>query len=452
MKTVNSQSEIWVSILGLLVLGCEVPEVPKVSLYDQGSELHSGLAAQQAAQGVLNHLQLREVRQDVSDFDALTATTRCRLGIYRGEEEETPPTGFLILDIPELDAELCDDLRASDARERAGRAWLQNALPYASDVHAQSMQAEYARNYAHRIRELGIEAEEWSVPDDLQECIGERVTELTLHHANIAQLACQAYQSPSDGDSDAYLSQLVDARERAEQLLEESHKVPPVVEASQWENPALWAEFEATILDLGSNRADIFRYSVSSNEPPMGFPVTLLRGETIAIELEMAQMNQLSEYRLGLWSVEREEWALQGLSELVWTAPRTGIYIVAAEYVLNTPTWWIDRPPSTEVELRVWSDGAGALSESRRSELEQFAASAILLAEAGPEGLVGILRWENDAAQLSCVDAALLDDEDYARHRVVDEALDECTWELRHRIETRARVLQMGSNEGVAEN
>ena len=55
--------------------GCEVPIEDQISLYDQGDTLHGGPEAYQEAQGVLNAIELREVRYESIDLEALRMET-----------------------------------------------------------------------------------------------------------------------------------------------------------------------------------------------------------------------------------------------------------------------------------------------------------------------------------------------------------------------------------------
>ena len=220
--------------LGLSVApGCEVPQELQVSLYEQGNALHGGPAAQQAAQGVINGIELREVRYEHMDLDNLALDTRCRLGIFMGGSGGSPD-GFVTVDGAGLGQQVCDDLAATESRKAAGRLWTQQALPYPSDIAAQTAQAEYASEYARQTRRLGIEAEEWSVPNELDECITERITELGSHKANVALLKCQGYRDPNVLDVDKQRVRVIDAKARAQQLLSDSIRKVPVVPASFW--------------------------------------------------------------------------------------------------------------------------------------------------------------------------------------------------------------------------
>ena len=432
----RSLSMCTVTCLGLvLASGCEVPEELAVSLYEQGNALHGGPDAQHAAQGVINGIELREVRHEHLDLDTLGIDTRCRLGIFLGGSTGAPD-GFVTVDGAGLDQQVCDDLAATESRKAAGRLWTQRALPYPSDNAAQTAQAEYASEYARQTRKLGIEADEWSVPNELDECITERIKELGSHQANVALLKCQGYRDPNALDVDKQRVRVLDARIRAEQQLADSIRKAPEVPASFW----------------GVDGVNGRKYKdVSSLESPyrttllvdgtVGFPVTLVRGETFEANL----FKEEGFVHLSLWSAEggnkvaedepRFEWVNQ--AAVSWTPARSETYVLVVTVY--------DGPRSIQLEMK--SDGAGTLTAERRQELDQFVKRAGELTTTDQAGLIDMLRWENVAAHQACVDAALFEINSYARHQAVKPALTECSEELEHRIETRERVLELSTQE-----
>ena len=428
-------------------LGCEVPVEEKVSLYAQGDSLHGGPAAQQAAQALLNDLELREVRFDWIDTKSTLMETRCRLGIFLNSETDQAD-GYVTMPAQGATGNpvTCDDAHATALRKEMGDRWKQAILPYDSDVDAQRQQATFARDYAAVTRRLGIEADEWDVTNELDSCIQERIAELSVHLATVQDLACKAYRDPSVTDVNRVRDQLRSSLEDAKKKIEDSTRNPPVVPAAFWT--------AGGNITQGNEVMDLPYRKRMSVEDVVGIPITLLGGEQffakVVADVGNGYLRLINAESGNKVADDHADSSIPIFGDmdpevsLTFTSSETKTYVLLISYLRG----------AANIQVTLDSDGQGELSEAERQDLNVMMERAELLVDldGSQEPLVEFLRWENEGAHQACVQASLFENNAYARNRAVDDAFQECKSELEHRLMIRERVMEVTSEQEEQED
>ncbi len=399
----------------LLTTGCGGAAASFEELYDLGRDLANYEAARKAADDVSEDFTVADLQVSVPDLHSFRVEQVCGQSFRHGSGKAEEIHGVVKHHTFDCNAE--DDVK-KDSSEKT-QDFLTNIGPTMSKIEAASSTVEDAYAFAQEIRPIALRAHTWDVKTDLKGCISERMDIVVSAMTSSSKARCSLFKDIDDEDVSELRDSIKESIKRASALVKGSSPPTPQWTGCVGECSAMQSQL------VGSLPAEI---PVTITDPK-AFPVSVMEGETITIDLMSRSFDSfllLYDANCSTYIASNDDSGSGSNARIKYSAPETTTLVVVARSYSGTGSG----------TLKIQSNGRGGPSPDRIEQVNTYISWATGFAADDPAAAVGLKRlaqWQSPYGA-SCANAAYYNKTAIVRREVVDEVIADCSAEMHTQV------------------